>query len=120
MILGRNILTKLGIDLKFSTGIIEWDGTAAMMKDINASPESHAINESPAVQDASKCVKKILNAKYEPANINEVVKSCLHLDETKQNQLKELLNKYKKLFDGKLGHWKGKDYHVKLKPDAKP
>ena len=30
------------------------------------------------------------------------------------------MEKYKSLFDGTLGNWKGKDYNIELRPDAMP
>ena len=43
-----------------------------------------------------------------------------HLDETERKKLKTLLNKYKELFDGSLGHWKGQNYDVELREEGKP
>jgi hypothetical protein len=61
-------------------------------------------------------MKTILDAKYEKANLEEVVAACKHLSEQEQDSLLELLNKYEDLFDGMLGHWVGEDYNVELKP----
>jgi hypothetical protein len=65
-------------------------------------------------------MKTILDAKYEKANLEEVVATCKHLSEHEQASLLELLNKYEDLFDGTLGHWVGEDYNVELKPGATP
>ena len=40
--------------------------------------------------------------------------------EEQQADLKTLLEKYKSLFDGMLGHWKGEDYNIELCSDATP
>ena len=37
-----------------------------------------------------------------------------------RDKLKNLLSKYKELFDGTLGHWKGQEYDVELRDDATP
>jgi len=42
------------------------------------------------------------------------------LTEEQQADLKTLLEKYKSLFDGTLGNWKGEDYNIELRPDAMP
>ena len=47
------------------------------------------------------CASPVLDAKYEKAGVEELVQEhCSHLDETQQSQLKEVLLKYDKLFDG--------------------
>ena len=91
------------------------------MKDIDATEEnSYPIDDSDAIIDATERIKKVLDAKYVPANIEEVVASCTHLDYAERDKLKTLLNKYKQLFDGTLGHWKGQNYDVELRDDAVP
>ena len=67
-----------------------------------------------------ECIKRILDAKYEPANLNEIANNCTHLMEEQQVDLKTLLEKYKSLFNGTLGNWKGKDYNIELCQDAMP
>lgn len=39
MILGRDLLHELGIDIKFSSKTIEWDGVAIPMKNVDATKE---------------------------------------------------------------------------------
>jgi hypothetical protein len=65
-------------------------------------------------------IKRILDAKYEPANLDEIAANCTHLMEKQQADLKTLLEKYKSLFDGTLGNWKGEDYNIELCQDATP
>ena len=45
----------------------------------------------------------ILEAKYEKVDVEDLLKEhCSHLNQTQQGQLKEVLLKYDKLFDGVL------------------
>ena len=76
--------------------------------------------DSPSVAEATEQIQRILDAKYEPADLREIVKSCDHLDEYEKSQLLDLLLKYENLFDGTLGHWKDSAYNVELKPDISP
>ena len=64
--------------------------------------------------------KKILDAKYEAADLHAVCKGCTHLTEDEQKSLFNLLAKYEDLFDGTLGKWQMEDYEIELRPDAKP
>ena len=72
MIIGRDLLSDLSIDLRFSDQTIVWDGHDIPFKESDATPEtSFHIRESMAVDDATKRVKEILDAKYLPANLEE-------------------------------------------------
>jgi hypothetical protein len=56
--------------------------------------------------EATNCVKAILDAKYEKADLAEVAQSATHLSEMeREEELHQFLNKYKDLFDGSLGKW---------------
>jgi hypothetical protein len=66
-------------------------------------------------------VKKILDAKYKKkADPHKIASFQEHLTPQEQEQLKELLCKYKSLTDGTLGQWVGDPYKIQLKPSAKP
>jgi predicted aspartyl protease len=115
MIIGREILKELGILLNFKDETIEWDGVIIPMKPEEATPEnSFAIKDSATLDDATERMKKILDAKYEAADINNIVTSCTHLSQQEQCLLK-VLTKYKSLFDGSLGTWKDEEYNIELK-----
>ena len=64
--------------------------------------------------------KKILDAKYDPADIRRYVEESTHLSKSEQTELQSLLKKYEDLFDGTLGRWTGAPYDIELAKDAKP
>jgi hypothetical protein len=74
--------------------------------------------ESQALKNASSCLKKKLDTKYEPADLNKIARNCDYLTDNKQMQLLSLLHKYQHLFDGLFGTWNAKPYDIELKPDA--
>ncbi len=56
-----------------------------------------------STQEATKCVTRILDAKYQKADIQAIVKDkCSHLSADQKQKLLQLLQKYKSLFDGRL------------------
>jgi hypothetical protein len=121
MIIGNDLLESLKIDLKYSTSTIDWDGIEIPMQTRDATPEDlYIMNESSPLKDASKRVTEILDAKYEPANLNEVAAGCTNLIQEQQDDLHILLQKYESLFDVSLGQWKGEDYDIELKEGASP
>jgi hypothetical protein len=121
MIIGNDLLQTLKIDLQYSTSTIEWDGTEKPMRSRDATiANSYCISDTPCLEEAAERIKQILDAKYEPANLDEITASCTHLTNEEQYELNLLLKKYESLFDGTLGIWKGEDYDIELRNDAKP
>ena len=121
MIIGRDILRDLGIDIKFSTETCSWDSHEMPFKDSDASvEESYFVREPDVVDEATERLKGILDAKYEAADLQEVASSASHLTTDEQENLHCLLSKYASLFDGTLGNWKDTTYNIELKPDAEP
>jgi hypothetical protein len=77
------------------------------------------VEDSEVVIESTARIKHILDAKYEKANLYQVVDSCIHLKSEEREQLLQLLKKHESLFDGTLGDWKGAEYHIELKPGAR-
>ena len=128
MILGHDIMSKLGITLNFKDQTMTWDDSN--MKVLESLPDlldpindffwSNDLYKTEVLQEASAHLQKILDVKYAPADLNAVVQACRHLTEDEKSQLHALLHKCKHLFDGTLGTWNNKPYNIKLKEGAKP
>ena len=104
MVIGRDILSELEIDLHFSTNTCAWDSRTIPMRDIGSTVEQgYLVEETGPAADSTTRLKKILDAKYEKADIPEIVQSSTHLKEEQNTRLEELLFKYESLFDGTLG-----------------
>jgi RNase H-like domain found in reverse transcriptase/Reverse transcriptase (RNA-dependent DNA polymerase)/Integrase zinc binding domain len=121
MIVGRDLLRELGIKIDFSTNTVEWDEAIIPMKPENATIEkAFYVQDSTAVDEATERIKGILDAKYEAADLDDVVTKSLHLNDFQRLSLKKLLEKYRTLFDGTLGVWKDTQYEIELKEGATP
>jgi hypothetical protein len=71
--------------------------------------------------NATKHVTQILDAKYNKADLQSIVRDkCKHLSTKQQNKLLQLLMRYESLFDGTLGDWNTMPVSFKLKEGAKP
>jgi hypothetical protein len=68
------------------------------------------------VDEATERIKKILDAKYEKADMQ----NARHLDVDQQQALKTVLVEFKNLFDGTLGHWITDPYVMESKVNVKP
>jgi hypothetical protein len=59
-----------------------------------------------------------LDAKYEKVSSYEVVEQFNHLNLQQKKDIKEVMKDLEKLFDGKLGMYQHKKFHIKLIPGA--
>jgi len=77
--------------------------------------------EPVSTRNATERVIEILDAKYDKANLPEIVKdTCPHLEPSQRDMLLSLLLDYKSLFDGTLGDWNRPPVSIKMKDGAKP
>ena len=121
MIIGRDLIKALKLNLNFEDDTITWNYATVRMKNIDVeTPESHAIDDSPSMQSATNRIKRILDAKYEAADIKQEVAKCTHLNTKEKEKLETLLTKYEKLFDGTLGHWTNEEYDIEVREGAQP
>ena len=82
--------------------------------------DSYYIHDTPHLEETVERIKRILDAKYEPANLDEVIPNCTHLTKEQQEELYSLLKRHESLLDGTLGTWKGEDYNIELRHDTMP
>lgn len=131
MILGSDFLHKVGIDISYKRGVVEWYGNTIPLRDPLRFKDSDydAIAEGFMVQhddefigdDWMDCyVSQILDAKYERVDIDDVIKSLSHLTESQKEDLRNLLSRHTKLFDGTLGVYPHEKFHIDIEPGAKP
>jgi hypothetical protein len=77
--------------------------------------------ELKSTQDAAKHVTQILDAKYNKADLQPIIRDdCKHLSANQKKKLLQLLTKYELLFDGTLGDWKTKPVSIQFKESATP
>jgi regulator of RNase E activity RraB len=128
LIIGRDLMHEVGIDLLFSEAVIKWDTATIKMSSPNKLDEAN-INtfeqeimymKDPETTEAER-IQTILDAKYCPADLNKIVETCTELNHQQQQQLLTLLKKYESIFDGTLGTWKTEPINLELKdPEGKP
>ena len=69
----------------------------------------------------AKRIQDTIESKFCPADLEQIVAECTHLEKKEQRQLLDLLQKYEELFDGTLGTWKTDPIELELKePNVKP
>jgi hypothetical protein len=126
MIIGRDLLQELPLDIKFSDQTLSWQEVTIPMKisdEINGQNINEIVEqcyESTCMNEITQRTMEILDAKYEKADLTNVVSKCTYLNKKEQTTLLKLLLKYKDLFDGTLGTWNGPEVDIRLKEDATP
>jgi len=85
MIIGRDLLEFLQIDLRFSDQMVQWGERSIPFKEADASiRESYHIDEDGPLTDASDRIRQILDAKYEPADLDEVMREQSQLNDSEK------------------------------------
>ena len=128
MIIGRDTMHSLGVNLLFDTAEISWDNAKVHMQPpaslqgdwAEALEEELLYAHDPETTDAER-IQDIIESKYCPADLKKIVEECSHLNAEEQRQLLRLLQKFEDLFDGTLGTWKTDPIELELKdPNVKP
>ncbi len=131
LILGAETMEELGIVLDFKAKTISIDETILPIRNFNhlqgtimlcvLKLNNSLAMEPKSTQDADKHATRILDAKYNKADLQSIVKEyCKHISADQQKKLLKLLMKYESLFDGTLGDWRTKPVSFQLKEIASP
>ena len=129
VILGSDFLTKVGMKLDYEKLEIEWLGNTVPMESLKPAMVAAHVGEYIAqievddmgVDVDSYLAAPIKDAKYERLDVEAVLKEhCSHLSPTQQGDLRVLLRKHEKLFDGTLGKYPGAPMHIELEEGARP
>ena len=129
MIIGTETMERIKAVLDFETKMVKIDGVNLPMRDIRNVQTKAQLRilansyfmEPASTDDATKRAVKILDAKYEPADLPKVVNdNCPHLNRAGKQKLLKLLRDFEQLFDGTLGDWKTEPAHLELKENISP
>ena len=139
IILGRCLLTQLGLNLRLSYHVIKsYDrtlkGTTGSMVDLGMyeckylnigkiTPDEsfknyylEEIHRLEQVRTYTKWLRVIFDAEHETEDLNKVIKKqCQNLIEKQRNELLRLLQNFEYFFDGTIGTWKKYPVDFELK-----
>ena len=120
MILGRDIMQQLNIDVIASDLTVTMAHIKVPWSDRNAKTSSlFNLELNSDEDDSADRIKKILDAKYEPADLEQVI-AATNLSQDQKNSLLQLLQRYEDLFDGTLGTFNMKSYDIELNDNVTP
>ena len=118
LIIGRDLMHEIGIDICFSAAEVRWDNASIPMQPVDKSTEEFEqellFAQDPLTTDAER-IQNIVESKYCPADLNKIATECHLLNADQQETLHKLLSKFAHLFDGTLGNWKTDPVDLELK-----
>ena len=122
LILGRDFMQAIGMNLLYDSKQFQWGEIKVAMvpREFWDRDTIKGFGSLEDNQGDNKNEIFMLDAKYERADLNEVVKNSVGLSDEQKNMLYGLLEKYEKLFRGELGTWEGSLVEIELKPGTKP
>jgi hypothetical protein len=132
LIIGKQTMHNLGVKLDFQEKTITIDKNLLPMRNIanlqlkrritRALRENTCFAQEPiSTHSATKRMVKILDAKYEKADLPAIIReNCSHLTASNREKLLSVLLKFEPLFDGTLGDWKLPPVSFELKEGMKP
>ena len=86
IIFGRDVLQELGIQLDFQNNFIGWQNINLPMKPMDCKMRTHFTNQdSKNIRNATKRIKKILDANYEKDYLKKIVNNLKYLNNNKQS-----------------------------------
>ena len=125
LIIGNDLLTKMGIKLDYEDQSMTWMESTIPMKgaDFWTEPINMLLALNPDWDDDPEDdahVTVLKEAKYETTSPEEVARMQEHLTPEQQDKLAAVLRKYTKLFDNNLDTYPHAKLHLELEPGSKP
>ena len=76
LIIGRDLLHTIGVNISFSSKTMTWKNVIIDMKPPTCTrKKSFHVEEELFVSDKTDCIAKILDSKYKPANLKELMEN---------------------------------------------
>ena len=94
LLIGWDLLHKLGVDIGFSSKTMTWDNVTIDMKPPTCTREdTFHMEEELFVSDKTDQRAKIINVKYKPANLKELTENLSQLTNNQKEQIHAVLDK---------------------------
>lgn len=126
MIMGRDLLLEIGINLLFEKRVIEWEGVEvempmrSMLLPVELNELITEVEEPLLVQHTRTRATKILDTVYSPADLTAVVNKNNILTNEEKESLSTVLTKYAVLFDGTLVEFRMAPVDLEIKSGMGP
>ena len=107
IIFGRDVLEHMNVDVCYSTHTVTWLHHTIQMKNEDFFQSAlnlyYTFNEDDILDQGDLFIHEILPSKYGKVEIDSVIQKQSHLNQQQKFELKQILEKVDKLFNGTLG-----------------
>ena len=98
LIIGRDLMSEVGIDLSFSKGTMTWDNAEIIMQlqewmdksNVDQFENEIFMIHDPNTTDAER-IQRILDIKHTKADLNKIVEQISTINEEQRQELKDVL-----------------------------
>jgi hypothetical protein len=123
LILGRDILTNIGFNILYESNKFMWHDMQVDMvsrghcsrENISAFWRNFKLDQQ---EEANLAIIK--PAEYHEVDIDKIAEAQQHLSLAERNKLRAVFTKFKPLFLGQCGRYKGPPIQLELLPNSKP
>ena len=85
LIIGRDLLHKLGVDISISSKTMTWNNVTIDMKPTTCTrKDASHVEEELFVSNETDRIAKSIDAKYKPANLKELTENLSHLNDNQK------------------------------------
>ena len=127
MIIGSDLMEKLGIELSYKNKTILWDDVSISMKNRGTLQDRDMVDaiysvtqDAPVLKLSEERHNEIIKIMYAKTDVDKYVSSLNYLSKIEQNKLAAVLKQYKEMYQGATGTLNIEPVHFDLKPNAKP
>ena len=112
----------MGINLRFSDNVVEWNGQELDFRPDDLEDGIYAVANIPDPISVEESIydDAMQPSTYKAATTKDILPTLPHLTDEQKTILGKMLDQFDDLFDGTLGKWKGSDYKIELKEGVTP
>ena len=130
VIIGRDLMQALGIDILNSRHTFKWDDIEIPMMPMGYWKQSRINNfmsrmdnkttKEPRKEESHEVEKQYNKQDYEKPDLAAEVSKMEHLNDQQKQELLEVLTDNEEAFQGTKGNWKGEPIEIQLKKGTQP
>ena len=118
MIIDQDLLAELGVIIDFLTKTMTWDWATIEMDNVRRKEYNNtgSYDEEPSsAREVCRHTLWILDSMYNADDLTKIIQNCTDMDTNQRIELMAVLQKHRKLFDGTMGIFKGKELSLEVK-----
>jgi hypothetical protein len=87
LIISRDLMRQLGIKIDLETNQVGWEDASIPRKSPDCTTKDFYTQDAESIKQETTRIQRILDAKYESADLKQIVRECTHLNSLEQQKL---------------------------------